>query len=201
MRTKAPLYFALLTACSGTTQPSIVSTPLYGGDAGVAIGSGCTNVQERDPAFSGFDLREVSVESLAGHPSGAPVCLAYHFQGRVSCPYGQAGSGPAQGAAPCTTPDGQPVTVRVAPQCLDRRAANVVVWSCRCANAMGGTEDGANYCSCPSGTTCAQAGVASIGTSQGSDDLSGAYCLPLGAESNPSATCAAQCDPALHSCD
>jgi hypothetical protein len=200
MRTTTPLYFALLAACSGTTTPSIVSTPLYGGDAGVAIGSACTIVKERDPAFSGFDRNEVTVESSAGEPSGAPVCLAYHFQGRVSCPYGQAASGPAQDAAPCTTPDGQPVTVDVAPQCLDRRAANVVVWSCRCANALGGTNDGANYCSCPSGTTCAQV-VASIGPSQGADNLSGGYCLPPHAGYKAGTMCAAQCNSTLHSCD
>jgi hypothetical protein len=174
---------ALLSACSGESTP-LVYTPLAGPDGGyVTIGSPCTPAQESDPSFGGFSRSEVSVESSQG-PSSAPVCIVFEFEGRVSCPYGQAAPGDAAPAA-CTTPDGQPVTVSVAPQCLDRRAANVVVWSCLCD---GVASDGDNqHCNCPSGTTCEQAG------------LSGSYCLPSG--TNAAVSCTEQCEPGVHPCN
>jgi hypothetical protein len=85
----------------------------------------------------------------------------------------------------------------VAAQCADRPASKVVLWSCRCANAQGATNDGDTYCTCPPGLTCTQA-IASLGASE--DDFSGAYCLPPAAVFDASASCAASCDPTTAPC-
>jgi hypothetical protein len=160
----------------------------------MTIGSPCTLDAENDPAFDGFQLGEVDIESSPG----APVCLAYHFQGRTSCPYGQNTMVQDSGAPGCMTPGGAPVVGNVAPHCLDRRSSAVVVWSCRCANAQGATNDGAEYCACPSSAPCTQA-IASIGDAGGG--ATGAYCLPTIAAYNPNTACSQRCDPTAHPCD
>lgn len=149
MRAAVLFVFAGLTACSDTGELILpISTAMGGADGGsVRIGNPCTPDLEQSPTFSAFGLNETWVESSMGAPSGSAVCLAYHFQGRISCPYGQ-GLGDARNPQ-CATPDGALVTgpaedpsgAPVLPQCLDRRADAVVVWSCRCANARGKTDD------------------------------------------------------------
>ncbi|MDP9149551.1 MAG: hypothetical protein M3O36_06380 [Myxococcota bacterium] len=177
--------FALLAACSAGS-PAKVFTPLVGPDGGyVSIGSACRMYLEDDPSFAGFNLNEFTVESEAGQPLGAPVCLAYNFQGRVSCPYGQSFTN--AGLTACTTPNGQPVTVEVAPQCVNRPGAVAVVWSCKCA-AGSEPADGGSYCACPSGTSCTSAGP------------KGSYCLSPGALAN-TGTCTSKCEPGVHPCN
>jgi hypothetical protein len=145
------------------------------------VGDPCTPEQEYDPSFLGYSQTEVSVESKS-------------FQ----CPYGQNIDGGAPAPMPvtgCVTPaTGVLVTGRdsngnivdttqqalVEPQCLDRTAANAVYCSCRCANANGATNDGANYCQCPDGFSCTQL-VPSVGTST-DQELTGAYCVKSSAQ-------------------
>ena len=153
------------------------------------IGQPCTPAVESSPSFAGFDPLEVSIE--LPNPDGDPgviVCLVDHFRGRVSCPDG--GS--------CATADAGAVQGDVSPQCLDRRAANVVTWSCRCANAAGRTDDGATYCGCPDGTTCAQL-VAPVAPASG-PDISGAYCIKTGTQYESFNSCLQSCDPSLTNC-
>jgi hypothetical protein len=120
------------------------------------------------------------------------VCLLNHFDGRTSCPYG----GPP---GTCTVPGtGAPVTVSVSPQCVDRRAADAVYCSCRCANIAGRTDDGASYCTCPDSFACTQL-VTPIGQSS-ADDIAGAYCIKRGTAYDPLASCTVHCDPASHPC-
>jgi hypothetical protein len=187
---------SLLIACgSNDGQASGVD----GGNGGGAIGTPCTPTAEYQPNFDGFDLGSINTEVRSpGAPSGAPVCLAYHFQGRVTCPYGQDASGKAPaGASPCVTPDSKSVTGMVFPQCSARPAAKVVFWSCRCANVQGRTDDGSSYCACPSSMTCTQV-VSSIGAVE--DDISGAYCLPAGVAYDPNVPCLPVCDPSANPC-
>lgn len=97
---------------------------------------------------------------------GGGLCLVNHFQGMTTCPYRQDVNGnPPTGASACTLPDGggfaQPdggvaVGQTIDPWCADRKAASTVSCSCRCQNALGLTDDGASYCTCPTGTTCSQ---------------------------------------------
>jgi len=160
----------------------------------------------------------VSVESKS-FQCETRLCLVDHFQGRVSCPYGQDIEGGAPAPSPvtgCVTPatgiavdgkDSDGVTVDptkqalVLPQCADRTAANAVYCSCRCANANGQTNDGANYCKCPDGFGCTQL-VPSIGmmTDQG---LTGAYCVKNSAQYMPGVCTSAAstlCEPSSANC-
>jgi hypothetical protein len=191
-----------------------VSTTL--GCQATHVGDPCTPEQEYDKSFLGFSQTEVSVESKS-FQCETRLCLVDHFQGRVSCPYGQGIDGganaPAEGCVtPATNipvdgkdPDGVTVDATkqalVLPQCLDRTAANAVYCSCRCANANGQTNDGANYCTCPDGFGCTQL-VPSIGmgTDQG---LTGAYCVKNSAQYMPGVCTSAAstlCQASLANC-
>jgi hypothetical protein len=83
---------------------------------------------------------------------------------------------------------------QVPPQCLDREAVDTVYCSCRCANADGKTDDGANYCTCPDGFACNQL-VAPVGL--GDVGLTGAYCIKKNTVYDPSSSCLGACDPTL----
>jgi hypothetical protein len=183
----------VIVGCSGSSGSSALRSPLSGPDGGtVVVGSPCVPAVETDPAFTGLVAQEVTVEPGAG----AAVCLANHFQGRVTCPYGQSADGGAPSGKGCETPAGKAVTGLVEPQCADRPPTTFVTWSCRCANTAGQTNDGAEYCDCPMGTTCAQT-VSSLGTA--SDPTSGAYCVPVAAIM-PAQSCSVVCDATTHPC-
>jgi hypothetical protein len=74
------------------------------------VGDPCTPEQEFKPSYLGAELTEVKAESNS-YQCQSFLCLVNHFQGRVTCPYGQQsynmGNPPA---APCQTPIGQQVT-------------------------------------------------------------------------------------------
>jgi hypothetical protein len=181
------------------------------------IGTPCTpTYEEDDPTFLGFDPGEIGIDTTSD-PN--VVCLAYHFRGRTTCPYGQdktatalpavdgaSGGSFPDGIGPCVTPKGAPVTgdplgdpydlAQVPPQCLDRPASKVVFFSCRCANADGKTDDGADYCSCSNGTKC-QPLVPPTGAGMG---LTQMYCIPPGISYDPSSACLGACDPRATTC-
>lgn len=72
---------------------------------GSGIGDPCIPEEEYSTGFSGFSVSEVNVESRS-FSCQTRVCLVNHFQGRVSCPYGQ-GEDPARadtGVATCAVP-------------------------------------------------------------------------------------------------
>ena len=145
------------------------------------VGDPCIPEQEFDTQFSGFDPGEVSVESHS-FQCATRLCLVNHFRGRVTCPYGQN----------CETPNDNAVGVPVQPQCTDRAANDVVYCSCRCANADGRTDDGANYCPCPDGFQCSQLVQPIPSHDQG---LAGAYCIKKGTAYEPASACTLSCDP------
>jgi hypothetical protein len=166
------------------------------------LGAPCTPTLELDPAFSGFSVREVSLET--NNPQcGANTCLVNHFRGRTTCPLGQDRLGAsAAGQSPaCVTPEsnervsGQSEdTARgkcVQPQCSKRPAEKSVYCSCRCANVDGRTDDGSTYCGCGAGFECAQL-VGSSGP--GSEALAGGYCIKQGTKYDASQD---SCGPAV----
>lgn len=185
------------------------------------IGDRCTPGEEDDPSFLGFSLSAVNIEVNAPQCQ-ARLCLVNHFQGRVSCPYGQqADAAPRAGTVPCSMEGGAfgcctPDTMRgvdgldtsgsfvspsalatVRPQCADRTSDETVYCSCRCAGADGGVDDGGGYCTCPGGFACTQL-VAPIGTT---DQFTGAYCIKAGTRYDPNAgACSATCDPSTRNC-
>jgi hypothetical protein len=163
--------------------------------ASAPLGAPCVPEEEGNSSFGGFSLTEVGIESNT-FACASRICLVDHFQGRVTCPYGQDsnGSGP-DGSPGCVTP-GSCAPVRlglsgsgqtVTPQCSNRQAADAVYCSCRCANENGGTDDAGPYCTCPSDMICTQFG------------LPGGYCVKADAEYDAGAVCS-KCDPTTAPC-
>lgn len=86
---------------------------LLEGCSQTGVGDPCVPAREYDPTFGGFDPGEVNVESKS-FQCQTRLCLANHFRGRVSCPYGQDKSGAAPGLAanggtPYKDKSGQPI--------------------------------------------------------------------------------------------
>ncbi|HEY1693042.1 MAG TPA: hypothetical protein VGG39_12825 [Polyangiaceae bacterium] len=186
------------------------------------VGDPCTPEAEYSQAFLGFDVKEVNVESKS-FQCETRLCLANHFQGRVTCPYGQNSGGtaafglssPSNGqGTPCETPIDQPVNgidtslsppavddpkvgATVQPNCTDRTAEHAVYCSCRCQNVDGKTDDGANYCTCPTGFSCTQL-VSSVGNTE--TGLTGGYCIKNGTAFDPNNSCGSTCDATSGGC-
>ena len=190
--------------CSGNTTETQVPAPDAGSgaapDAG-GIGAACISPSESSPSFGGFVVYENAIETSTACASG--LCLINHFQGRVSCPLGQAAPAPCTdaGSAGCMSADcqtasasaeenaGKPccaegsntvVSTAVCGQCSDRSAAEDVYCSCRCAPAPGDPEaDAGTYCTCPDGFTCTLIRQYVGGPGP---DYSGSYCIKPGTE-------------------
>jgi hypothetical protein len=146
------------------------------------VGEPCTPEDEYQADFNGFAVTEVNVESRS-FQCETRVCLVNHFQGRVSCPYGQtAEEAAAPGTVKCKIPgSSDKITVPVEPQVVERKTSQTVYCSCRCD----GEDANARYCECPSGYGCFKL-VADIG--KGSGQLAGSYCIKDGTEYNQANT-------------
>jgi hypothetical protein len=160
------------------------------------VGDPCVPEDEYNTEFAGFKLTEENIESRS-FQCQTRICLVNHFQGRVSCPYGQAAS--PGGKAPdgkCQTPTSTSadkdlpccvpgtddmITAEVCTQCNDaspRGADQSVYCSCRCGVAEGEPADpNFNFCECPSGYSCSQIRP-NIGL--GDKQLTGKYCIKDG---------------------
>jgi hypothetical protein len=181
------------------------------------VGDPCVPEDEYKTDFAGFKLSEENIESRS-FQCQTRICLVNHFQGRVSCPYGQArpGAGGAgegcqtqssgdadKGKACCVPGTDTPVNVEVCGQCADgsgRDANQAVYCSCRCGVAEGEPEDpNFNFCECPSGFVCEQIRP-NVGL--GDVQLTGKYCIKQGTSYKGVGTCgtvtghhsAAQCE-------
>jgi hypothetical protein len=212
---------SILAAFAATIAVTVLAGT--GGCNSTGVGDPCTPEAEYSPAFLGFDEAEVNVEEKS-FQCETRLCLANHFEGRVTCPYGQASTGTAADLTAydgthqgCVTPIDQPVTGidpttglvanppddpnkqpgAVLPNCTDRTAAQAVYCSCRCANVNGQTNDGSNYCSCPTGFSCTQL-VSSVGPTT-DPGLVGAYCIKNGTAYDPNSFCE-QCNATVGGC-
>lgn len=174
------------------------------------IGDPCTPEQEYDPTFLGFDAKEVNVESKS-FQCRTRLCLVNHFQGRVSCPYGQDADGqPLSGDQRCTIPGDNKTVIegakdpatndfrdqskrsRVNPQCVDRAANKAVYCSCRCADINNERPSGQTFCDCPDGFQCERL-VTSIAA--GNEGLTGSYCIKTNTKYDPTTACTqGECD-------
>jgi hypothetical protein len=139
------------------------------------VGDPCTPEDEYRPRFSNFGVDEVNIESRS-FQCLTRICLVNHFQGRVSCPYGQNLEGeevtPEQDR--CRVPGtNELIQVAVAEQLKERQASKAVYCSCRCD----GPDDNARYCKCPDGYSCERL-VEDLGL--GVSQLSGSYCVRSG---------------------
>ena len=131
-----------------------------------SLGAPCVPDDEKDPSFSGFSEGEVNLSSRDPQCASG-TCLGLRFQGRVTCPEGN-----ADGAV-CLTPEGDPVTVSVKPALPDRPAAQAVYCSCHC----GGPLASGPFCACPSGMLCQQLFDAPAQASLDQTTISGSYCV------------------------
>lgn len=169
------------------------------------IGDPCIPEDEYRPNFSNFAATEVYIESRS-FQCETRVCLVNHFQGRVSCPYGQSSemlSLPPDAPERCRIPgtdgteEGESVDVRVEPWRVDRAPDDSVYCSCRCD----GPDPDAQYCECPSGYSCEEL-VPELGVSNtGRRQLTGSYCIKAGTKYRPSGHVAdCQTDPDASTC-
>ncbi|HVJ22126.1 MAG TPA: hypothetical protein VM686_42260 [Polyangiaceae bacterium] len=159
------------------------------------VGDPCTPDAEYSLNFAPFSVREVYLESRSLQ-CATRLCLVNHFQGRVSCPLGQASSDDPERV--CTTPDGaERIEGEVPAWDLDRSAERSVYCSCRCD----GPDPDGRYCECPSGFEC-QKLAPEVGFEN--RELAGSYCIKNGSAFAPAqvggATCAdaptdARCAP------
>jgi hypothetical protein len=155
------------------------------------VGDPCTPEDEYDPNFSGYGATEVNTESKS-FQCETRVCLVNHFQGRVSCKYGQDTPTPGQ-TSPCHVPGNatQPITQLVSPQLKGRQAEAAVYCSCRCD----GPDANARYCKCPSGYSCTHLRDA-LNIPGAGAQLAGSYCIINGTDYNVDQTgIGNQCTP------
>jgi hypothetical protein len=83
MTRTSPLHVLLLAATLGLSAI---------GCQGGGVGDPCVPEDEYRQDFNGYAMTEVNVESKS-FQCETRVCIVNHFQGRVSCPYGQDGEG------------------------------------------------------------------------------------------------------------
>lgn len=193
---------------------------------GTGVGDPCTPEDEYLTGFSGFSQSEVNVESRS-FQCLTRVCLVNHFQGRVSCPYGQiedpdapdSGLSTCMGTlenrnslecqpggfghtAGCQVPDrdGSAWEDRIVPPVepqLVDRKAEDAVY-CSCRCAPPeGVEDNATYCECPDKFECRPL-VDDLGLGKG--QLAGSYCIKAGTDYDPGDPAVSECDASLANC-
>jgi hypothetical protein len=122
------------------------------------VGAPCIPTNEIDPQFAGFKINEETI--VTGAPGcGIGVCLVNHFQGRVSCPMGQASP------QPCSGP--QDAACGADGQCVE---ADTLSPSCDPDSSDKGSSACAGY-----GGICSAA-TRSCVCSQTADCPTGAYC-------------------------
>ena len=147
------------------------------------VGDPCTPEDEYIDTFPGYAVKEVNVESKS-FQCETRVCLVNHFQGRVSCKYGQADKGNN-----CTIPGTTTAIVpAVSPQIATRTADKAVYCSCRCD----GDDKNARYCKCPSGYACDHlVDDLHLGGAQ----LAGSYCVRDGTQYDAATLDSTECAP------
>ena len=177
-------------------------------DPGEGVGDPCVPSVEYHDDFAGFATSEIYIES--GMPDcRSGICLANHFQGRVSCPAGQSEPFACEDDLACPTgtqctdglcldPDGSsgclapgtsdPVLTSVCGQCSARRAVEAVYCSCRCGLAEGQPPEGVgDLCRCPAGYQCQELRPY-LG---GLDSHAGKYCVKEGTQWSGTGHCGA----------
>jgi hypothetical protein len=167
------------------------------------IGDPCVPEDEFHQDMGGYSLGEVDVETRS-FQCESRICLVNHFQGRVTCPYGQTmadldlpGTAPGRCRIPYTAGDSptDQVIVPVAAWNTRRPADQAVYCTCRCA----GPEPDARYCTCPHGYSCEPV-VPAVGLA--SHQLEGSYCIKTGTGFEPAVAAAISCrdDPGNPAC-
>lgn len=122
---------------------AFLATVAGSGCAPGGVGDPCIPEAEYNTCFAGFSQTEVNTESRS-FQCQTRLCLVNHFQGRVSCPYGQTAQG--TGTLTCadgTTPMGGPPYVA-------------------CTTAQQSATVAGAFVGCPSEPTCTIPGGATV---------------------------------------
>lgn len=122
------------------------------------VGDPCIPEDEYDPNFAGFKVTQENIESRS-FQCDTRICLANFFQGRVTCPLGQAQRQSCAGPDDGSCPDGEECTESAAnaPECDDNADCDTFSGGegRGVCNAEGGfCECGGDDRPCPSGFTC-----------------------------------------------
>jgi hypothetical protein len=165
---------------------------LVGCDAG-GVGDPCLPEDEYSSEFQSYASGEVYSE-MRSLSCSTRVCMVNHFQGRVSCPYGQTQTEAAENPRCFLPGTSDPVRAAVSPQLIERPADAAVYCSCRCD----GPDPDARYCDCPSGFACEEL-VPQLGL--GKKELSGSYCVREGSSFDKSVLAGGNCDRAKQNCE
>ena len=150
------------------------------------IGDPCTPEDEYQQYFSGYEVSEVNIESKS-FQCETRLCLVNHFNGRVSCPYGQTeqagcdaepAPGPAVQALSHPRHDcGQHPHPGAGEQAADEPARprhRLLLVPLR------RRDTDARYCKCPTGFQCTK--LLEPINRLGSKELAGSYCIKNGTE-------------------
>jgi hypothetical protein len=170
---------------AGASRGYAVVRPVAGTVESRPLGAVCVPEDETQSQFSGYSITEVNYQDW-GTTCASDLCLVNHFQGRVSCPYGQPADRDAASER-CYVPGSDVlVTVPVPPQLTGRRPEIATTCSCKC----GGIGPGP-FCACPTGLECVEVQRPVMPADAGDftfdliheTDLyySGSYCIPAGA--------------------
>jgi hypothetical protein len=177
-----------------------------------AVGDPCTPPDETSPLFSGFDVSDEVIDAPDFTACQSGVCLVNYFQGRVTCPLGQAAPKPCAGPSDTTTCGGGAcVESGVVPVFCDPEAPGG--GDAQCAGHGGVCDAARNACvchadaDCPDGTGCdvsageceqyvcqAAAGCQSAGASNAEN--AGKSCCVPGSGAPVSVAVCGQCSPA-----
>jgi len=180
---------AVLFACAAETQSEVQSTRLR------HVGEECTPRDEYEASFSSFGLDDITIDDDSTSCASG-ICLVNHFQGRVSCPYGQTQDRVSNIPlcwVPSTADEFHPVETAVAPQLVDRQNEDAVTCSCRCDGPGPGP-----YCACPEGTECVHL-IDDLGEEL--SDYAGSYCIKEGTAYDPKHKPSPEtCDPESMNC-
>ena len=134
------------------------------------LGEVCSEELGTNPNFPGYGRMEVNIIDHTSMCSSG-ICVINHFQGLVSCPYGQ-----AAGAGDCLRPGtDEPLPFAVDPQLVQRQAAIAAICSCHCDGPGPGP-----YCTCPESMQCEHLVDDLHLGSPDFSGLSGSYCIPKG---------------------
>lgn len=177
------------------------------------VGDPCTPEDEYRQNFNGYAMTEVNVESKS-FQCETRVCIVNHFQGRVSCPFGQtqeiidmggahkAPTDPARCRIPgtngkhcvdannkavdCPTEDGNKNIDEITVPVASQLVYRNAQDTVYCSCRCKGPDPAARYCECPSGYQCSEL-VRELGL-PGKAELAGSYCVKSGTVFDPLAT-------------
>ena len=145
----ATTYLLTAAACGSTVvdeDPSIPDDEPYPEPAvsWEIVGFPCLTTLEDDPDFRSFSAGERTLEHGSPGCMGG-VCLVDGFQGRATCPEGQ-----AEGEGHCKTLSGEVIEEAVCGQCTGYRTASRMYCSCRCDSL----DPDEPTCACPDDFEC-----------------------------------------------